>query len=373
MNSATKVVTEVLAGAGIQVGGSQPWDIRVNDERFYPRVLSQGTLGFGESYMEGWWDCPATDELVARLITSGIKDKIRPSWNLVAGFLSAQLFNLQGVRRAFHVAERHYDLGNDLYQTMLDRRMNYSCGYWRPTSTLDEAQERKLEMICRKIRLEKGMSVLDIGCGWGGFAGYAAEKHGARVVGITVSKEQAEFARARYQGLPVEFRLEDYRRPRERFDRVVSVGMVEHVGFKNYRRFMEVAFESLAPDGLFLLHTIGSNRTSRTGDPWFDKYIFPNGILPSVVHLAQAAEGLFRMEDWHNFGPHYDRTLMAWHENFHRHRDRFQHQYGEMFCRMWSHYLLLSAGGFRSRMFQLWQIVFSPQESVIHYERPVID
>jgi cyclopropane-fatty-acyl-phospholipid synthase len=369
-NSAKAFVLQLLESADVKIGGNRPWDIQVHNDHFYSQVLSKGTLGLGEAYMDAWWDCPALDELIERLLTSRLQEKIRPSWNLILSYLKAQIFNLQNIKRAFHVGERHYDLGNDLYQAMLDRRMNYSCAYWKGADTLDQAQEKKLEMICRKIRLEPGMRVLDIGCGWGAFAGYAAEKYDCQVVGITVSREQAEYARARYAGLPVEFRLQDYRLLQEKFDRIVSVGMVEHVGFKNYRTFMEVAARCLEPEGLFLLHTIGSNRSVHTGDPWFHRYIFPNGMLPSVTQLSQASEGLFRMEDWHNFGPDYDKTLLAWNDNFKAQEKRFREKYGERFSRMWNYYLLLSAGGFRSRTFQLWQIVFSPITGTATYERP---
>jgi len=373
MSSAESAVRELLEGADVVVGGDRPWDLRVNNPRFYSRVLSSGTLGLGSSYMDGWWDCDAVDEFVFRLLTARVQNRIRPTLSLVLNFLAARVFNLQAIERAFHVGERHYDLGNDLYQSMLDERMNYSCAYWKGAQTLDEAQELKLDLICRKLRLEPGMSVLDIGCGWGALAGYAAEKYRAQVVGITVSKEQAEFVRARYAGLPVEVRLEDYRLPREKFDRIVSVGMVEHVGVKNYRTFMKAVSRSLTPDGLFLLHTIGSNRSVHAGDPWFHRYIFPNGMLPSIAQLSSASEGLFRMEDWHNIGPHYDKTLMAWHSNFTSHWDRLAKAYGERFFRMWTYYLRLSAGSFRARYLQLWQVVFAPTGNTASYERPALN
>jgi cyclopropane-fatty-acyl-phospholipid synthase len=373
MKSAKTFALNLLEGADVKIGGSRPWDIQIHNERFFARVLSDGTLGLGESYMEGWWDCGALDQLFFHLMTADVQGRIRPSFALVTSYLRARIFNRQALRRAFHVGEKHYDLGNSLYEAMLDKRLNYSCAYWEGAKNLDEAQERKLEMLCRKLRLEPGTTVLDIGCGWGGFAGYAAEKYGARVVGITVSQEQAQYVRARYGRLPVEVRIQDYRQVTEKFDRIVSVGMFEHVGYKNYRNYMKVAARCLKDAGLFLLHTIGSNRTSHTGDPWFDRYIFPNGMLPSAAHIASSSEGLFRMEDWHNIGPHYDSTLMAWHSNFQKNRQTFEKSYGSEFCRMWDYYLLLSAGCFRARTFQLWQVVFSPIRSCRTYERPSMD
>lgn len=204
-----------------------------------------------------------------------------------------------------------------------------------------------------------GMKVLDIGCGWGGFAKYAAEKYNVKALGITVSQEQVEFARASCQGLPVEIRLQDYRDLKEKFDGIISIGMFEHVGVRNYTTHMKVVHRCLASDGLFLLHTIAGNSSVNTTDPWINKYIFPNSMLPSAKQITSAAEGLFVLEDSHSFGPHYDNTLMAWHSNFKKNWDKIKDAYDERFCRMWTYYLLSCAGTFRSRSNQLWQIVFS--------------
>lgn len=368
MDGTERLAREILETADIRIGGDRPWDLRVHEGAFYRRVLSGGSLGLGESYMDGWWDCDALDQLVARILSSRLQDKLRPSLKVLLLWLRAAALNMQRRGRAYNIAERHYDLGNELYQIMLDRRMNYSCAYWKRADNLDQAQEDKLELICRKIELEKGMKVLDIGCGWGGFARYAAERYGAQVVGLTVSREQAELARERCSNLPVEIRLEDYRELRDRFDRIVSIGMVEHVGVKNYRTYMEIAARSLAPDGLFLLQTIGSNISVRVGDPWTDRYIFPDGMLPSLRQLTEAAEGIFKTEDVHSFGHYYDSTLMAWHRNFTQGWERIRYLYDDRFYRMWRYYLLSSAGSFRARHNQLWQIVLSPLVSTRVYE-----
>ena len=368
MNPAEKAVLSLLETVDVQVNGSRAWDLQVHNRELYGRVLAGGSLALGESYMDGWWDCEAVDELVTRVLTGDLQHKIRPSLGLILFGLRAVVTNRQRKGRAFNIGERHYDLGNDLYELMLDRGMSYSCGYWKHAKNLDEAQEAKLDLICRKIGLEKGMRVLDIGCGWGGFARHAAERYGAQVVGITVSREQAELARERCSGLPVEIRLQDYRDLAERFDRIVSIGMIEHVCYKNYRGYMEIAARCLAPEGMFLLHTIGTNVSEHIGDPWTDRYIFPDGMLPSVPQLGTAAEGLFRMDDWHNFGPYYDRTLLAWHRNFNDGWDRIKERYGERFRRMWNYYLLSSAASFRSRRNQLWQIVLAPIASTGFYE-----
>jgi cyclopropane-fatty-acyl-phospholipid synthase len=202
---------------------------------------------------------------------------------------------------------------------------------------------------------------------------YAVERYGVQAVGITVSKKQAELARARCAGLPVEIRLQDYRDVGdvdEQFDHVASVGMIEHVGAKNYRRLFKTVRRCLAPQGLFLLHTIGNKRTKRTVDPWIDRYIFPSGHLPSLRQLSAAAEGLFVVEDLHNFGADYDRTLMAWYRNFTRNWPSIKTHYDRTFYRMWSYYLLSCAGAFRARSMQLWQLVLSPAGVDGVYRRP---
>ena len=357
-----KWVEGLLGLADVRVNGDRPWDLQVKDERVFGRVLRQGTLGLGEAYMDGWWDAPKLDEFFHKVVAADLKRKVGLSWPLIKTVIRAAFLNLQSYRRAFEIGERHYDNGNDLYQAMLDKRMTYTCGYWsgKPKAgTLDEAQEAKLDLVCRKLGLKAGEHVLDIGCGWGSFAKFAAERYGARVTGITVSREQAELGRETCKGLPVELRLEDYREVRGEFDHVVSLGMFEHVGKKNYRVFMKIVDRCLAEGGLFLLHTIGSKRSVNSTDPWIGKYIFPNGMLPSMKQIAKAAEGLFVMEDWHNFGADYDPTLMAWFRNFEKAWPSLRGKYGERFHRMWKYYLLSCAGAFRARHIQLWQMVFS--------------
>jgi cyclopropane-fatty-acyl-phospholipid synthase len=352
---------QLLSLAGIEINGNKPWDISIHNEKFYQTVLSQGNMGLGESYMDGWWDCDALDEFFARIIRARLPDQIKKSPSLISQVLLARLLNRQSRNRAFQIGKKHYDLGNDLFVNMLDKRMVYSCGYWKDSSTLDLAQENKLELICRKSGLQPGMKVLDIGCGWGSFAKYAAEKYQAKVVGITVSKEQVELAQKLCTGLLVEIRLQDYRDVNEKFDRIISVGMIEHVGYKNYRAYMEVVRRCLNDDGLFLLHTIGGNKSVKSVDPWINKYIFPNGMLPSIKQLGESIEGRFVMEDWHNFSADYDKTLMAWYGNLEKNWGKLQSKYDERFHRMWKYYLLSCAGSFRARSNQLWQIVLSPK------------
>jgi cyclopropane-fatty-acyl-phospholipid synthase len=360
MNDRYKSIAEKLLGlAGVHINGPDPWDIRVHNKEFYRRAITEGELGLGESYMDAWWDAEKVDELIYRIISAGIDEKIKHKLSILISLFLARVFNLQSRRRAFIIGEKHYDLGNDLFRNMLDKRMNYSCAYWKDAKDLDEAQENKLELICQKMYLEPGMRVLDIGCGWGAFGKYAAEKYSVEVVGITVSREQVELGRKMCMGFPVEFRLMDYRELNEKFDRIVSVGMIEHVGFKNYRTFFQVANRCLKDHGLFLLHTIGRLKSLKTMDPWTNKYIFPNAMLPSVAQLARSSEDLFVTEDLHNFGTDYDKTLMAWYENFSRNWDHIKSQFSDRFFRMWKYFLLSEAGTFRARSNQLWQIVLS--------------
>ena len=361
---APTALSALLAHADIRINGDRPWDLQVHHPRMYRRILTGWSLAFGEAYMDGDWDCAQLDEMFTRLMRHGLEHRPLGVSRLRLGLaLAAAAFtNPQSERHAFVVGERHYDLGNDLYERMLDSRLVYSGAYWERATTLEQAQADKLEMICRKLRLRPGTTLLDIGCGWGGLARHAAEHHGARVVGITVSREQQALARQVCAGLPVEIRLADYRSLDGRFDRIASVGMFEHVGPKNYRAYFDAAHRLLAEDGLFLLHTIGLDRPSTHTDPWIEKYIFPGGKLPAPSELAMAVERRFVVEDWHNFGPDYDRTLMQWHANVEAAWSDLQPRYGERFRRMWRYYLLSCAGFFRSRQGQLWQVVMSRRE-----------
>jgi cyclopropane-fatty-acyl-phospholipid synthase len=359
MKKAKNTLHELLNSAGITIQGNNPWDIQIHDERFYARVLKDTTLGLGEAYMDGWWDCEAIDQMIDRMLRANLREKVQNNRRIAMQFLKAKVFNRQSLAKAHQVAQCHYDLGNDLYRAMLDKRLNYTCAYWKDASNLDEAQEAKLELVCQKIGVHPGIKVLELGCGFGSFAKYAAEKHGAATTGYNISEEQVALGRELCQDLPVELRLQDYREAKGEFDAVISIGVMEHVGYKNYRTYMEVVDRCLKPGGVAFIHTIGTNESRTTGDPWTDKYIFPNGILPSIAQLGKAMEGLFVMEDWHNFGPDYDPTLMAWYDNFNRAWPDLKSQYNDRFRRMWNYYLLSSAGGFRSRSNQLWQIVFT--------------
>ncbi len=352
-------VEELLQLADIRIDGDRPFDIQVHRSEFFPRVLAGGSLALGESYMDGWWDCEALDQFFERIMAARLDEKAAESKSLLWAAVKARLKPRSHQSRAFEIGERHYDQGNDLFRTMLDRRMNYSCGWWAEANDLDAAQEAKLEMTCRKLMLEPGMRLLDIGCGWGGLALYAAEHFGVEVTGVTVSRQQVEYARRIAGDLPVRIALEDYRDIEGVFERIVSIGMFEHVCVENYPVFMQVVSDRLSDDGLFLLHTIGNTESVTDVDPWISKYIFPNSMLPSVRQIADAAEGRLFLEDWHCFGPHYDKTLMAWYDNFCAGWPEISDRYGERFFRMWRYYLLSCAGSFRARRLQLWQVLFS--------------
>jgi len=359
--SARRAVTEFFALAGIAIDGPNPWDMRVNNERIFNRLLGGGSLGLGEAYMDGDWDCPALDQFFDRVISGHLSDKIGLTLPMATLMLAARVMNRQSVNRSGQVADTHYNLPTDIHEATYDKRLTASCAYWKDATNLDQAQENKLDLICRKIGLQSHHTVWDIGCGWGSFIGFAAEKYGARSTGVTVSSEQVAYIERRYARLPVTPLLMDYRQyDGPKVDRVVSVGMFEHVGAKNYRTYFEAARRALKDGGLFLLHTIWENERHPVVDPWQDKYIFPNGDLPSMGEVTSAVEGLFVVEDVHNFGTYYDNTLMAWNDNFQSRRDEMEQRHGSRFCRMWEYYLLQNAAAFRCRHISVGQFVLSP-------------
>jgi cyclopropane-fatty-acyl-phospholipid synthase len=363
MADAAKFATELLGRAGIEVGGARPCDIQVHDDRLWDRVIKERELGLGEAYQDGWWDANQLDEFVTKVQIADLRSMVRPSLGLAVHGAKAAVTNRQTVRRAKQNASAHYDIGNDLYEAMLDKRMIYSCAYWAGADDLDSAQEAKLDLICRKLNLRPGMRLLDIGCGWGGFAQYAAERYDVRVTGISPAAAQVVVASERTAGLPVEIRQTDYRKISGRFDRIVSIGMLEHVGSRNYGTFFDRCRSLLTDDGMMLHHTIGSNERRTGCDPWFDRYIFPGGVLPSLGQIADATAKHWSIEDVHSFGPYYDRTLMNWHANISARWDDLP-SYDERFRRTWDYYLLGSAGSFRARAIQLWQIVFTRAKQV---------
>lgn len=360
-----QIFTDLLGQADIEIDGDRAWDIQIHDDAFYKRALAGGSLALGESYMDGWWTCKSLDQFFDRLLRAGLSQKVVP--------LSAKIFvarsklmNLQSKIGSRAVIDTHYQLSPALFMSFLDPYNQYTCGYFKGTHELNQAQENKLDLICRKLQLREGDKVLDIGCGWGGFAKFAAECYGAHVTGMTISDKQLAYAQDLCSGLPVNFVKSDYRDfTGPDFDKVLVCGMIEHVGYKNYRNLFEVAHRSLKDGGLFLLHTIGRHRSGSNTDAWMHKYIFPNAMMPAPKQLTTAAEQLFALNDWHSFGTYYDNTLMAWNENFVDNWSDLSEEYDDRFFRMWTYYLQMCAGTFRSNKKQLWQIVFAKRRGAV--------
>lgn len=353
-----RIANELLSRADITINGSAPSDIRVKNPDFFKRVLQEGSLGLGESYMDGWWECERLDIFFSKVLRAGLENQLPHHVKDTLRILGARLINLQSKKRAWIVGKEHYDLGNDLFSRMLDPYMQYSCAYWKDADTLEAAQQAKLKLICEKLQLQPGMRVLDIGCGWGGLSQYMATHYGVSVVGVTISAEQQKWRRrvAKVWMSPFSWKI----------IATLTISLTEsspsacsNMSGQNYNTYFEVVDRNLKPDGLFLLHTIGSKKTDHNVDPWINKYIFPNGCLPSVRQIAEASESHFVMEDWHNFGADYDTTLMAWHERFINAWPEIAGNYNERFKRMFSYYLNACAGAFRARDIQLWQVVFT--------------
>jgi cyclopropane-fatty-acyl-phospholipid synthase len=255
---------------------------------------------------------------------------------------------------------------------MLGERMVYTCAFWKGSRDLNTAQEKKLKLVCDKLGIKEGMHVLDIGCGWGSFAEYATQVRKAKVTGVTISHEQGLIARERCAGFPVDIRVQDYRALEndEKFDRIVSLGMFEHVGRKNYKYYMRYIRQHLNTDGLALIQTVGLSYKTNGIDPWVAKYIFPNSEIPTIARISTAIEGTLKLEDWHNFGADYDKTLLAWRENFVECWEKYSRKYDQRFYRLWNYYLLMFAGLFRARNLDLWQLVLSPNGVDGGYSRP---
>ncbi|MCY3880195.1 MAG: cyclopropane fatty acyl phospholipid synthase [Rhodobacteraceae bacterium] len=349
---------ELLEYADVRIDGDRPWDLQVNREEVFARMFASGSLGLGESYVDGWWDCDRLDELMCRLSGAELKSRFR------AGDIIHVLHSLLVTipyRRSDPDAEGkvHYEQKRELYRCMLDKRMIYSCAFWENAKSLDEAQEHKLDLIARKLRLKPGMKILDIGCGWGGALHYLAEKYGVSGVAVTISPDQFAAASELYAGLPLEVRLQDYRAVSEQFDHSFSIDMLGHVGRRNYRKYLRTVRRQLHPGGLHLVQTAGSANRSVKADPWVNRYIFPGSHIPSPKQIAEASEGVLVLQDWHNFTQDYDRTFMCWYENLSAAWEALGYDNDDRLFRMWRYYLLSFAGVFRSGVSQLWQITFS--------------
>lgn len=366
-----RIVTNTLARADVAVNGDRPWDVRVNDERFYRRAI-RGSLGLGESYIDGDWDVEELDELFRHLLAAATHTGALSRINRFYHDLRSRLRNLQSRKRSQAVAEEHYNLDHRMYEQFLGPWNQYTCCFFTDTDDLRQAEINKLEMICNKLEINENDRVLDIGCGWGGFAKYAARYRGCEITGVTISTEQAGFAREHTAGLPVDIVLADYRDlPASldtKFDKILICGMIEHVGYKNYQTLMRVVYQLLDDDGLFLLHTIGNSEDTTIVDPWIEKYIFRNSMAPSMAQLAKSIQGLFSAHDWENYGHFYSSTLSAWQARFEKNWEKIKaltgkQAFDEKFRRMWNYYLLSSKAAFDLEQLLLWQIVMSKMGS----------
>lgn len=359
----------IAVAADIRFDGQRPWDLQVHDSQFFGELVRRGSLALGEGYVAGQWDCDQLDELINRLLRVRANQplSLRGAISAAVERLRDQLINPQSLARAFRVGRQHYDIDHRVYAATLDRRLVYSCGHWQEASSLEEAQLQKLERICRKLQMQPGQRLLDVGCGWGSLAAHAAEHHGVRVTAITVSAAQYLWVREHYGHLPIQVELCDYRSLpgllRGRFERIASVGMFEHVGQRNHPCFFRCMQQLMEADGLLLLHTIGHAGPRGGTDPWIDAYVFPGGRLPSATEVCRASAPHLRLEDWENFGGDYVRTLLAWWQNFQARWPELQGHLGEKFYRFWRYYLLSCAGYFRSGQGQVWQLVMSRPES----------
>lgn len=364
-------VEKVLKEIGVTINGDKPYDIIIHNPRVFSKIITKQSMGAGESYMDGWWDCEKLDEFFFRLCRSHLYNQFYSYTSLGLITCKNAIINQQTRKKSEEVAKLHYDLSNKMYEYMLGKSMAYTCGYWKESNNLDDAQFAKYDLICRKLRLENKDTVLEIGCGRGGLAKYMAEKYGCRVIAFDISKEASSYASQLCEGLPVTIYQADYRdvdiyHPNQMlFDKIVSVGVLEHIGYKNYEMFLDISLSLIKKNGIFLLHSIGCDDTKNYCDPWINKYIFPNGMLPSLLQLSRAFEKRFVVEDFHNFGAYYDKTLMAWYENLNHHWDDLSSEFDERFHRMMNYYLLACAGSFRARNMHLWQFVLTP-EGMIH-------
>lgn len=354
-----------------KVGSDLPLRLNIHNPNTYDRILAFGTLGFCEAYMEGWWDEENNNlvELIGLFHRSNVYAKARDNVTvaLVLKVITQRLQTLPIlIQNSRKNVQHHYDLGNDFYQHFLDPTMTYSCGYClREADSLEQMQLQKYELICKKLALQPGESLIDIGCGWGGMLIYAAERYGISGTGITLSVEQAKLARERIEqkrlGDRIKIVIADYREVTGQFDKFVSIGMFEHVGKGNFATFMQKASELLTPNGVGLLHTIVTQNNERNG-AWVDKYIFPGGYAPQLHELTQELwAAKLSVAHCENLKPHYAETMTRWADNFMSNRTEIaslNQSYDERFLRMWYLYLQSFEASFRYGGLHVYQLLF---------------
>jgi cyclopropane-fatty-acyl-phospholipid synthase len=359
MNVYKKAVERILSTVDVRIGGSRPFDMQVHSDLFYKRVLLEGSVGLGESYMDGLWDCADLEELVFRFVESGIERRFR----LLPGFVTMNALGHLVNRQPRSLGERtsrHYNTDNDLFASFLGKYKNYSCAFYEEGDDLDTAQLKKMDLICDELCLRPGENVLDIGGGWGEIAKHMASR-GCRITSINIADEQMRAAREHCKGASVDVVKCDYRDVAGTFDKIAIIAMMSHVGHKNHRPLFETVHRHLAPDGLVFVDTVGSAVSLQNGNPWIDKYIFPGIVFPSIQQISRAVEGLFVIEAVRNFGASYVKTLRAWNANLRRAWPRLSHRHDERTRRMFEFFFLTVAGFFRARDFQNWYVVLSPE------------
>ena len=361
-------------------GTGEPVVIRLHDRTVSTEIALNPYLKLGEAFMDGRMtvDKPSTIYELLDLLTANLgRSFAGPAFEVYGALrrMKRRIDQHNPVGKAEKNVAHHYDLDGGIYDLFLDRDKQYSCAYFqRPDMTLEEAQLAKKRHIAAKLGIEPGMRVLDIGCGWGGMALTLAEETGAEVVGVTLSREQLKVAQRRAEekglGAQVEFRLQDYRQIKENFDRIVSVGMFEHVGVGHYREYFDKVTNLLTHDGAALIHTIGRLDGPGSTNPWIAKYIFPGGYIPALSEMAGVVErtGLF-MTDIEILRLHYAETLREWRRRFLERRETAARIYDERFCRMWEFYLAGSETSFRNEGMVVFQMQLAKKIDVLPLTR----
>jgi cyclopropane-fatty-acyl-phospholipid synthase len=372
------LVDSRLNKAGIKINGPNPWDPEVDADHlssFNRQVVWQGMLGLGNSFLDGEWKCADLSTFFFKAIQAGLLQDSKMSLPYLWKWIRDTFTNPQNrPHAAKNIAEHYSDADKEgLVLGMTDPKWNqYTCGFYadptNPVEGLQAAQDRKLRVIFDKLRLEAGDTLLDVGMGWGGLLACAQQERCCRGMGVTLARNQLEYAEQHHgvQGL-----CTDYRSVNWPANRITAVGILEHIGPKNHRAFMEAIYRNLTADGIHLLHFFG-RPAHNVGllDPWTDQYIFPGLTCPTLVEVLRAADGLLELQHQEQFGFHYDPTLMAWYENFVAFAKTIGLDPDDRLYRMWKYYLLSCAGAFRAGEVKLYQLVFTKRHSRIVYSYP---